>query len=274
MRKKLLIIGKKSFIASNLLKFFENKKVKASSVSFENFIKNYNLFEKKFDFIINCTSNKSFIRNKYQNKNDNDLIIAKKIIYSETKLVIISTRKVYYPKFNIKENDKKRPSCNYSKNKLISEQLVEKILINRSLILRASNIIGLPTKSKRKLHETFVDIFFSKAKLGFIYDNKKIYKDFISIKKFNEIVFQLIKKDSSGIYNVSLGKKIYLNQIIKWLNHYNNKKLSLIKPENSFNNDNFTLNNKKLMSKIDVKININDLKNECLIISKKIFLKK
>ena len=274
MKKKILIIGKKSFIGINLQRFFIKKKIRASSISFENFIKNYNSYDKKFDFIINCTSNKSFIRNKYQNKNDNDLIIAKKILNSETKLVIISTRKVYEPKFNIKENDKKKPTCNYSINKLTSEQLVKKILINRSLILRVSNIIGLPNRSKRKLHETFVDIFFNKAKLGFIYDNKKIYKDFISIKKFNEIIFQLIKKDSTGVYNVSLGKKIYLNQIIKWLNFYNNKQLSLIKPQKSFNNDNFTLNNKKLMNKIDVKININDLKNECLIISKKIFLKK
>jgi dTDP-4-dehydrorhamnose reductase len=174
----------------------------------------------------------------------------------------------------LKKMIKKKPTCNYSKNKLISEQLVKKILINRSLILRVSNIIGSPNKSKRKLHETFVDIFFKKAKLGLIYDNKKIFKDFISMKIFNKIIFQLIKKDSSGVYNVSLGKKIYLNQIIKWLNFYNNKQLSLIKPQNNFNNDNFTLNNKKLMNKINVKININDLKNECLIISKKMFLKK
>jgi dTDP-4-dehydrorhamnose reductase len=274
MKKKILIIGKKSFIGINLLRFFIKKKLKIHSISFENFIKNYDSFDNKFDFIINCTSNKPFIRNKYQNKNDNDLIIAKKIIHSKTKLVFISTRKVYEPKFNIKENDKKKPTCNYSKNKLISEQLVKKILINRSLILRVSNIIGSPNKSKRKLHETFVDIFFKKAKLGLIYDNKKIFKDFISMKIFNKIIFQLIKKDSSGVYNVSLGKKIYLNQIIKWLNFYNNKQLSLIKPQNNFNNDNFTLNNKKLMNKINVKININDLKNECLIISKKMFLKK
>ena len=274
MNKKILIIGKKSFIGINLLKFFIKKRLKVHSISFENFIKYYDSFDNKFDFIINCTSNKPFIRNKYQNKNDNDLIIAKKIIYSNSKLVFISTRKVYEPKFNIKENDKKKPTCNYSKNKLISEQLVKKILINRSLILRVSNIIGIPNKSKRKLHLTFLDIFFNKVKLGFIYDNKKIYKDFISIKIFSEIIFQLIKNDSTGVYNVSLGKKVYLNQLTKWLNFYNNKKLSLIKPQNSFNNDNFTLNNKKLMNKIDLKIRVNDLKNECLIISKKMFLKK
>jgi dTDP-4-dehydrorhamnose reductase len=274
MKKKILIIGKKSFIGTNLLKFFIKKKRKVDSMSFENFLDCSSLLDKKINFIINCTSNKKFIKNNYQYKNDNDLIIAKKIINTKIKLVMISTRKVYKPKFNITEEDEKKPSCNYSKNKLISEKSVEKILTNRCLILRASNIIGLPIQNKRKLHETFVDIFFNKAEQGFIYDNEKIYKDFISITKFNEIIFKLLKKNLSGIYNISLGKKIYLSQIVRWLNFYNNKQLSVIKPKKSFNNDNFTLNNKKLMNKIDIKFDINDLKNECLKISKQIFYKK
>ena len=50
---------------------------------------------------------------------------------------------------------------------------------------------------------------------------KKTYKDFISIKKFNQIVFELVKKNLSGPFNVSLGKKIYIKQLIEWLNYYN-----------------------------------------------------
>ena len=101
-----------------------------------------------------------------------------------------------------------------------------------------------------------------------------MYKDFISIKKFSEIVFQLIQINAYGIYNVSLGKKVYINQMIDWLNFYNKKKISTIKPKKSFNNDVFTLNNKKLMKKIKIKNNLNDLKLECIKISKKFFLKK
>ena len=41
---------------------------------------------------------------------------------------MLSTRKVYKAKFNINELDKKKPNCNYSKNKLISEISVEKFL--------------------------------------------------------------------------------------------------------------------------------------------------
>tara|TARA_B110001450_G_scaffold95319_1_gene90403 strand:+ start:92 stop:907 length:816 start_codon:yes stop_codon:yes gene_type:complete len=271
MNKKILIIGLKGLIGSNLFNYFKIKKLDVYQLSFESFIKNKNRHVDKFDFIINCTSNQKFIKNQYEDRNDNDLIIAKKILHSKTKLVMLSTRKVYKAKFNINELDKKKPDSNYSKNKVMSEIFVRKILANRVLILRISNIINPPNRNKRKLHKTFSDIFFEMAKKGFIYSNKKIFKDFISISKFNQIVYELIKKDSFGVFNISLGKKIYINQLIVWLNFYNTKKIKVINPKNSFNNDSFTLNNNKLMKKIKIKNNVLELKNECLRISKNFF---
>ena len=136
------------------------------------------------------------------------------------------------------------------------------------------NLIGLPIKNKRKLHNTFIDIFFKKVNQGIIYDNKKNFKDFLSITKFNEIVFKLIQKNAFGIYNVSLGKKVFLNDIIMWLNFYNKKKTKTTLIKKNFKSDNFTLNNKKLLNIIKIKIDINNLKNECFLISRKFFLKK
>ena len=121
MKKKILIIGKKGFISKNLIKFFNKKKTNFYSISFKNFIIKSYLGNKEFDYIINCSSNKSYINNKYQSQNDYDLSIAKKLKNSKTKLVMLSSRKVYKPKFNIKESHKKNPTCNYSKNKLQSE---------------------------------------------------------------------------------------------------------------------------------------------------------
>ena len=272
MNRKILIIGQKGLIGKNLFNYFKSKKLNISQISFESFLRKK--YTDDFDIIINCKSNHKFVKNKYANKNDNDLIIAKKIINLKTKLVMLSTRKIYKTKFNIKELDKKEPNCNYSKNKLISEVSVKKILRSRVLTLRVCNIINYPNKHKRKLHNTFSDIFFEMAKKGFIYNNKKIFKDFISISKFNQIVYELIKKDSFGIFNISLGKKIYINQLIAWLNFYNTKKIKVINPKNSFNNDSFTLNNNKLMKKIKIKNNVLELKNECLKISKIFFNKK
>ena len=65
-------------------------------------------------------------------------------------------------------------------------------------------------------------------------------------------------------------KKVYLNQIINWLNRYNKKNLKIIK--NKFiRKQDFYLNNKKLMSKIKIKNELYELKSECLNLSKKMF---
>ena len=271
MKKNVLIIGKRSFIGSNFYNFLRKKNLKAKSISFESFKKFSNISLSKFDIIMNCSSNKSYVNKKYKSKNDYDLLVAKKIENFQSKLIIISTRKIYKPRFNISENGQVKPKCNYSKNKLKSEKLVSKILNNRLLILRVANIIGPPKKNKRKIHKTFSDIFFDEAKKGFIYNNKNNYKDFITIKKFCEIVFNLLKYNAHGIYNVSLGKKIYLNELISWLNFYNRRKTTKINIKKSFNNDNFTLNNRRLMNKIKTSNNLSEFKKECIKLSKNYF---
>ena len=104
-----------------------------------------------------------------------------------------------------------------------------------------------------------------------MYDNGKAFKDFVSIDKFSEIIHLSIKKKLYGVYNLSIGKKIYLNNLIKWLNYHNKNKVVFLKPNKNFNNDNFTLNNSKLMKQIKVKNRIIDLKKYCKEISKKYF---
>ena len=270
-KNNFLIIGRKSFIALSLLDYLHKKKVNAISVSFETFIKDYKLLIKKFNFIINCASNKNFIQKKYKIENDYDLKIANKISKSQIKLIMLSTRKVYQSKFNIKENSFTNPKCNYSKNKLITENILKKTLKNKLLILRIANTIGLPKFNKRKLHKTFIDIFFDNVKSGHIYDCYGVYKDFIPVNKLSEIIFKLVKKNAYGIFNVSTGKKIYINEIVKWLNYHNKLSTIVIPLAKKLNKDNFTLNNSKLINKIKIKISISDLKNECIKISKNFF---
>ncbi len=271
MKKKILIIGQKGFIGSNLIKFFKKNKLEFYSIDLKNFINDFSLYNDKFNYIINCSTNRSYIKAKYQSQNDNDLLIAKKIRKSKSKLVMLSSRKIYKPKFDIKESNKKKTNCNYSINKLQSEISVKKVLMNRVLILRISNIVGFPNNNKRKLHRTFSDIFFETIKKGLIYKNNNTYKDFISIKKFCEIIHALIKKNSYGVYNVSIGKKIYIYKIIEWLNYHNKDKIKFINVKSTFNNESFTLNNSKLMKKIRITNSIFDLRKECISISRKFF---
>ena len=271
MKTNLLIIGKKGFIGKNIFKFFK-KKYSVKSLNFQDLLKkDVNIF-KKFDYVINCTTNKKYINSKYDIQNDFDLMIAKKFINTEIKLLFLSTRKVYKPKFNIKENSLLKPQCNYSHNKLITEIKLKKILNKRLTVLRISNLIGLPIKKiNRKLHYTFIDHFFKNVDKKIIYKNDKVYKDFLSIDKFCEILDQIIINKLFGTYNVSLGKKIYLDNLINWLNFYNKNSVYYKKINKKYNNDCFTLNNEKLMRDTKLKNRIIDLKTYSKSISKKYF---
>jgi Nucleoside-diphosphate-sugar epimerases len=184
---------------------------------------------------------------------------------------LLSSRKVYKSKPNIKENSKLLPKSSYSRNKLITEKKLLKKFKKNLIILRISNIIGNKSNKKNHLHRTFVDIFFDNAKKGFVFENKKQFKDFISIDKFCQIIVEIIKKNLSGIYNVSIGEKIKINSIVAWLNFYNPKKCKILSTKKNIIKQNFYLNNKKLMSKIKTKNTKNDLKKYCLKLSKKKF---
>ena len=268
---KILIIGKNSFISLALNKYLKTK-FKIYNNSFQDIKNKRANYFNKFNYLINCTSNQSYIKKRYKSKNDHDYQIAKKIINSDVNQIFLSSRKVYLPGKNIKEQDITKPSCNYSKNKLITENKLTSILNNKVLILRTSNLIGFNNiVSKRKLHNTFIDIFYKNAKNGFIFKNQNIYKDFLSTKKFSEVIEKLIKKNASGVYNVSTGKKVYLDNLVKWLNYYNPKKVKLIKNKLKKNKENFFLCNNKLKKIIKINISLSELRNECKKVSKLYF---
>ena len=264
--KKILIIGKRGFIGNSLYKYLK-KFYKVRQIRF----KDLNKFKSKinnFNHIINTSINENYINNKYKKKFDNDLKISglvnnKKIIYT-----FISTRKVYPSKANVKENSKLLPESNYSKNKLITEQKLTRKLRDNLVILRVSNIIGDKSLTKT-IQKTFIDIFFENIKKGIMIDNGNAFKDFIAIDKFCQIFKNIIKKNLIGVFNVSIGQKVYLNDLIKWLNKFNKKKLKKIKIIKK--NDSFYLNNKKLMSKIKIKNTLTDLRRYCYQLSKNKF---
>ena len=127
--------------------------------------------------------------------------------------------------------------------------------------------MGLKKKRRksRNVHSLFLDNFFN-----YQLTNRKIlfkdsFKDFITINQFNKIIYLLIKSNIAGIFNVSLGKKIYLSEIIFWLKKLNRK--VFIKKKIDLKSS-FTLNNKKLLSKISVKLLKRDVKKYCLNLHK------
>ena len=265
--KRILLVGKRGFLG-NYLNEYLSKKFQIKFISFKE-ISNLKKTIIKYDYIINTSINKNYINKKYHKNFDNDFHISSFLNPKKNTLIFFSSRKVYKSKENIKESSKLNPLSNYSKNKLITENFLKNKLKSNLLILRISNIIGLK-KKRTNLHSTVVDMFYEKAKKGFIYDNGNKFKDFLSIQKFSQILEMIIRKDLRGIYNVSIGRKVYLSEIINWLNRYNKKPVKVIRYKSS-KNQNFYLNNKKLMSKIKIKNELSELKKECLILSRKLF---
>ena len=269
-KKNLIIIGKKSFIGSNIYNFLKKKK-KILILSFRDFMKLPNSIISKYDYVCNCSVNKNNVKNNYRKKFDFDLKIAEKIKKIDTIFIFLSSRKVYKPKQNLVETNKLQPIDKDSKNKIISEKLLEKKLRTKLLILRISNVIGLKkNKNYRQIHKTFFDNY-----LDIVKKNKKIkfynqFKDFITIDQLSKIFFFILKKKLHGVYNVSLGQRIYIKEILYWLNYKNKDKKNFIyigKKKSGFNKHSFSLNNSKLSNKINYKPKKNELKKFCLKLS-------
>ena len=105
----------------------------------------------------------------------------------------------------------------------------------------------------------FIDNFFKyKKNQKIFYENH--FKDFLSIEQFTNIFYKALDKNLIGTFNVSLGKKVYINEIIKALNHKKNLKFQKIYIRKK---DSFYLNNQKIKKRIKIKITKKDLLDYC-----------
>ena len=136
VKKKIVVIGNKSFIQENLFEYLK-KKFDVKKIKFQN-IKKLNLT--KVDYLINCSSHKNFFDKNYEKKFDRNYILCTLIMRQNAKLIILSSRQVYEPKLNITEKSKIKPINLYAKNCIKSEINCEKILNKRLIILRLSNL--------------------------------------------------------------------------------------------------------------------------------------
>ena len=275
MKKKinLLIIGKNSFIASHIFLNLK-KKINIKKIKYSEFIRKDSFFLSKFDFILNCSLHKKYVQKRYKKKYDFDYNILNKIINLNINYIFLSSRKIYKPKLNILETDKIQPQDNYSKNKFITENYIKKIIPNNYLILRISNIIGTRIINNNRSHNLFLDNFIFNLKNNSLINCNNVFKDFITINQFTDIFLKILQKNLKGLFNISLGKRVYVKEILQWLTSSSKKSLKLKNfNKKVFNNDSFTLNNTKIKRNLNISINKKDLKIYCLCISKKIFSK-
>tara|TARA_E500000178_G_scaffold77692_1_gene75741 strand:+ start:737 stop:1537 length:801 start_codon:yes stop_codon:yes gene_type:complete len=259
--KKIILIGRNSFLSQNFSVFLKKKKIRFFIISYNNFMKLSHKRLKNYETILNFSINKDFVQKKYALKNDLDLKIAKKIKDVNVRLVVFSTSKVYKSASNIKETSLKNPLTNYGKNKLKSESSLKKILSNY-VILRISNIIGRKLrKNKRSVTNTFFDIVrLNLKKKKIVVPEKNFFKDFIFIEDFCIVLHKILTKKIKGTYNLSSGKKTYLHSIAKMISQYTKIPITLNKEKT----DSFTLSNLKLFKVLKINYKLKQISSKNL----------
>ena len=85
------------------------------------------------------------------------------------------------------------------------------------------------------------------------------FKDFITINQFCIIIKKIINSKITGIYNISLSKKVYISEIIRWLDRGFLDNIKFIKADKN----SFTLSNKKIKKKIKVNLTKRQLMMFC-----------
>ena len=256
---KILIIGKKSFLGSYLKKYL-SKKFRVDNFSFETLRKKNLIFFDKYSHVINTSIHPLYIKKKYDKKYDLDIRFIKKFRVINFNYIFLNTRKIYNLNENITEKSKIKPLDVYAKNKYKTEVFLKKKLKNKLISLRISNILGRRIyKNKRNYHKLFFDNFLNYRKNNQIIRVNDDFKDFLSIDQFCLIVFKIIKFKIHGIYNVSISKKIYVSELISWIDKKFLKRVLFINDER----DSFTLSNKKLIKKIKIKLTKKQLMNFC-----------
>ena len=242
-KTKIIIVGYKSFIQENLYTHLE-KKFKVKKIQFKNI--NFKII-KNFDIIINCSNSKNFFNKKYKKKNDRNLQITNLIKNSKIRLIIFSSRQVYSPKLNINENSKLRPLNIYAKNCIKSETFCRKQIKKQLLILRLSNIFGYEIGNKKKESLTSLIIKGIRKKKVVFDENYFLYKDFLPIKILCVYIEKLIKKKSSGVFNVGSGIPLSVKSFVHKI--IDEKKIKLIINKKKINDNNFSFNTTKLQKK-------------------------
>lgn len=154
------------------------------------------------------------------------------------------------------------------KKKFIIEKKLKKILKNKVLILRVSNILQFDIRESSNL-KTFVNkmLIHLKNKNKIYIPKNKFLKDFLPIDHFNLALYQLIKNNITGIYNIGSGVGLTIFEFAKLLIKGFGSG-DIIKVNES--TDNIILSVNKLKKKIDYELSKKLIKKYIIKLGKKL----
>ncbi len=238
-KKRIILIGNKSFIQQSFYKLFKNK-FKIQRLKFEE-INNFKFNQN--DIVVNCSQDKNFFYSDYKVKIDRNLKIAKLLKSNDAQLVILSSRNVYKQKLGIKENSKIQPIDIYGRNCLKTENNCKKVL-KKLTILRLSNVVGV--ESMKKKRPSLMSLLINGIRKNHIKfdDSYEWYKDLIPIRILCLYLEKILINKNFGVLNVGSGFKIKVKDYIKCLNL--NKNIKITVDYNKIKNYDYSYNIQKL----------------------------
>ena len=251
-RIKILVIGKKSLLASCIKNNSKIKNIKF--IQYKN-LKNLNL--NTFSHIINFSIDPKNFTNEYSHVRKIDKNICNLIKKNNYIYIFPSSRLIY----------KKSKNNFYGRNKRKTEIEIKKI-VKKYLILRISTLLTFDYSNRNLFISKALKSLKTKKKIE-IDISKNTYKDFITSKFFAYIFDKLVKKNITGTYNLSSNIPIKVNEILKNLiKGYGKGEVVLKKPFKK--NHSFVLNNVKLKNKVKFKLSKKDILNYCVKLGKQL----
>ena len=227
MKNSYTIFGK-GFVGKNIINFLKNKKYNVFSPK-----KSKYKFNKNLNNIIYCIGNDNSL-NDPKGSFDANLGIVSKIIFNNKfdSFTLISSTRVYLGNNKIKANEKNLISINPNINnfffnslKVSAESLCLSLPNKKIKVVRMSNLFGDYFTNQIYLLPTLIRDSINKGKIN-ITINKKSSKDFLYINEAIDILFKIITKGKSRLYNVASGNNVELYKIAKKISEITNCKVN------------------------------------------------
>ncbi|MEM7650450.1 MAG: sugar nucleotide-binding protein [Pseudomonadota bacterium] len=209
----VVVVGKNSFIAQHL----QHSELCADwlFLSHDEALQNDSPI-KSAKTVINCAFSPDLFKENYNEENDIDTQLAKRIQNSDARYIMLSSRLVYGDTEHLSEHEEPEPNTPYGHNKFKIEKNLYDILGNERLcILRCSNIFGYELGRKS---------FFGYM-LGSLKEQNKIIfnmsadtqKDFMPVETLSEILISIESKQLIGLYNLGSGFSIACGDIAQFV---------------------------------------------------------
>ena len=252
--KKILLVGKNSFICNQLL-------LELSNTNMVDCISHQNVDDVKcndYDSIINCSIHPDYRNQSYSLDKDMDLKISRKF---SGHFIMLSSRKVYGSNDNLliySEDSPINPNDYYGWNKSVTEKILDTEHDNHT-ILRASNVFGFEYQRK-----SYMGFLMNQLKdKGHIEIDVSPFttRDFINVKDVAFLVNLVVEKQIKGTYNLSSGFGEMVGYTAEYLiKGYGGGNLISKSKERK---DQFIINNQKLLNALDVNMEF-DIENQMI----------